>query len=325
MSHTPQSLKQLLARGRTDLVLNGLLEHTANLTDKVPHNTVIALSSRWKNNEAENNAGIIGLEDYKLEKSRINKAVLALIDELWSNESSGGVVSVVPSKFNWKKWTAIAVTTLGILGAIAEFSGWSLRDLFAHQTEQPRGKTDTTAQIKPDTTKDIEVESAQTQTRGVKLLQKPTSTKNTSASLPAPLHITCTSNKGRNNPQFYAGEIMRFYYSVNRPCHVRCIYQLADGRLVLFDEDQQANATQGIPTEIGAGFVAAAPFGPERLYLFASTAAFPTLHTKTDPDGYAFIVDGLPQALQKTRGFKKLQQIVETQLNLNTLEEKINQ
>ena len=72
-------------------------------------------------------------------------------------------------------------------------------------------------------------------------------------------------------------------------------------------------------------FEAAAPFGSERLYLFASTAAFPTLRTQIDPDGYVFIVDGLPQALQKTRGFKKLQQIVETQLNLRTLEEKINQ
>ncbi|MBK6996054.1 MAG: hypothetical protein IPH31_14435 [Lewinellaceae bacterium] len=112
---------------------------------------------------------------------------------------------------------------------------------------------------------------------------------------------------------------MRFYFKVSQACTVRSIYKLADGRLVLLDNDRPVTAAQvGTWLEIGAGFDVSDPYGDERVFVFAQNTAFDPLVTTVDGDGYHFIQEGLPDALRKTRGFKKKKRFAEDSVMLAT-------
>jgi hypothetical protein len=140
--------------------------------------------------------------------------------------------------------------------------------------------------------------------------------------LPAPaaqLRIACTTDRGMDQPRYASGDTMRLFFKVSAACTVRAIYQLADGRLVLPDSDRVVppEATDRW-LEIGTGFEVAEPLGEERLFVFAQQAPFAPLATRADADGYHFITEGLPESLQKTRGFKKKQHFAEDTLRILT-------
>lgn len=82
MLSSKQELKTLVTKGRTDLAISKIVEIAKPLADQHFHNQVAALSSRWNTNERNNNLGTLAEDDYGREKDKINKAVLALIDEL---------------------------------------------------------------------------------------------------------------------------------------------------------------------------------------------------------------------------------------------------
>lgn len=81
MANIKTSLKELVAKGRTDLALHKILTTSKSLDDQYLHNQAAALSSRWNTNERTNNLGTLSEEEYKIEKDKINRSVLALIDE----------------------------------------------------------------------------------------------------------------------------------------------------------------------------------------------------------------------------------------------------
>ncbi|MBC7775196.1 MAG: hypothetical protein H7246_07140 [Phycisphaerae bacterium] len=81
MSTSKPALKELVVKGRTDLVLQKIVAATKPLDDQHFYNQAAALSGRWSTNERNNNLGTLSAEEYKLEKERINHAVLALIDQ----------------------------------------------------------------------------------------------------------------------------------------------------------------------------------------------------------------------------------------------------
>jgi Effector-associated domain 11 len=133
------------------------------------------------------------------------------------------------------------------------------------------------------------------------------------------LTIVCTTEKGRENPQFHAGESLRLFFKTNQACLVRAIYQLADGRPALLDDDRAVPETHANRwLEIGDGFEVDAPFGTERLFVFAQRSPFAPLATR-DEDGYRFLNEPLTDSLQKTRGLKKKTPRAEDSLNLTTL------
>ncbi|MFN0033912.1 MAG: hypothetical protein ACKVUS_02525, partial [Saprospiraceae bacterium] len=85
MATSKPALKNLLAKGRTDLVLRQIVAATKPLADPHFHNQAAALSGRWATNERNNHLGTLSGEEYKQGKENIDKAILALIDTLPDN------------------------------------------------------------------------------------------------------------------------------------------------------------------------------------------------------------------------------------------------
>ena len=135
------------------------------------------------------------------------------------------------------------------------------------------------------------------------------------------LTLDCKTNKGTQNLVFKKDDLLRLYCKVNKACLLRVLYKLADGRLILLENDLQIASTQvGQWIELGDAFEVSEPFGAEQLYLFAQNTPFPTLQIENTPDGYPLIKEGLPQALSKSRGLKKKQWFAEYHLDIQTQE-----
>jgi len=110
MPTSKQALKNLLAQGRTDLVLQKIIADTKLHADQHFHNQAAALSGRWSTSERNNNLGTLSAEEYKIEKDRINHAVLALIDAF-------------PEKPALLQWILIAATGVLVLYLLFKFMG----------------------------------------------------------------------------------------------------------------------------------------------------------------------------------------------------------
>ncbi len=121
------------------------------------------------------------------------------------------------------------------------------------------------------------------------------------------MRLEVWTSKGDDAPVFVKGERVQIFARVDRPCHLRLIYHLADGRRALllddlFIDESKVNQVYQLPDE----FEVDAPFGAETLQASAATAAFPKLGTRMQ-DGYAILTDDLPTANTKSRGLKRAQ------------------
>lgn len=152
------------------------------------------------------------------------------------------------------------------------------------------------------------------------VISQPSSNDELPTSTDAPLVLQVKTNKGKSNLTFKEGETMRLYFKVNRPCNLRIFYRLANGAMVLFDDDRKITKSEiGKYIEIGDGYVAAQPFGKESLYVFAQNTTFEKLKTRTE-NGYVIIEEGLPEALAKSKGFHGLKLSAEAKLEITTSE-----
>lgn len=124
MALSKTSLRLDLAAGKTRQVIENLLATSA--ADRDLNAEAVALSARFQNYFREKNAGRVEPRWLDMELNQINAAVLHLVDRLPEDSS--------PTDFNWKKWAAIIAGTVAFGAAIAEFSGYSLRD-FLKKTE----------------------------------------------------------------------------------------------------------------------------------------------------------------------------------------------
>lgn len=123
------------------------------------------------------------------------------------------------------------------------------------------------------------------------------------------LNVEFWTNKGNKNLIFKQGETMKLFVRVNTPSYVRFIYHLANGmRTPLIDnyyiDQSKVNKTVELPEE----FECAAPFGVEKLQIFASTANHAQLNTKQitiEGEPYQVLADDLPVFLANTRGMIK--------------------
>ncbi len=123
------------------------------------------------------------------------------------------------------------------------------------------------------------------------------------------LKIDVWTNKGNRDLLFKEGERLRIFVRVNQPAYVRCIYHLANGmRTPLVENFYIGKELVNKPVEISRDYeiVCAAPFGVERLQIFASTEKFPPLELRElelDGQMYQVLAQDLPQFLALTRGF----------------------
>ena len=118
-----QTLRNLIADGKTAQALNTLRQHNLNDTDLNAQITL--LSARFTKNENQKNLGIIEERDYNLELNRINSALLLVINGLDKSQlppsvfqpttSDGSVSNTIVAKaktpnqqgFSWTHWTGL--------------------------------------------------------------------------------------------------------------------------------------------------------------------------------------------------------------------------
>ncbi|MBN1251961.1 MAG: hypothetical protein JXR51_06755 [Bacteroidales bacterium] len=120
------------------------------------------------------------------------------------------------------------------------------------------------------------------------------------------LNLEVWTNKGNNNLLFQENDTLSLYLRVNKECFVRFIYHLADGSSVLLLDDyyigtDKVNKVYKLP-EV---FVCTEPFGAELLQVNAQTEKFPAIETE-NKYGYDFIIENFASVLEKSRGFKKI-------------------
>lgn len=315
------TLKKQLSQGKTRAVIAELQLLTRSDSDL--HDEAVALSARYQQYLREKHGNTTSRENLEIELNRIHAAALDLIGRL--PERRGALL------IGWRKIAALIGSILIFGAAVAEFSGYSLRDVFTNQqaptaepkdtlknaTEQPPANPGDTTAITP--TQPGTVIKKQTDPNQGNLTRKKAE-QATGALSDTTLRIAVKTDKGTENLRYRTGETMRLYFKTNQPCHIRIIYRLADGSLVLFDDDRQLNAAEtGRFVEIGSGYEASPPFGEEALYVFAQSGPFPALKT-TIQNGYTLVSEGLPETLRKTRGFKKKYRFAEASLKLTTFE-----
>ncbi len=118
------------------------------------------------------------------------------------------------------------------------------------------------------------------------------------------LTLDVWTNRGRDDLLFVEGEKMQAFVRVNKPCFIRFIYHLANGKRALLDDNIPIRESDvGKPYRIPDEFECAPPFGAEVLQVFARTERFEPVETIED-DGYSILKEDLQDFLIAMRGMK---------------------
>ena len=125
-------------------VLKGLDLLETQYKDEQLRNDVTFQSGRLTALEKERTEEPISSEDDRLQRAKIRQALLLIVNGLsedWIAEGMENIPSTLPiiSKTNWKKYAAYIAAAIAVLASIAEFSGYSVSNLFAKPEvkEQP--------------------------------------------------------------------------------------------------------------------------------------------------------------------------------------------
>ncbi len=143
------------------------------------------------------------------------------------------------------------------------------------------------------------------------------------------LSLEVWTNRGADGLALEDGDAITLYARVNKPCHLRFIYHLANGARVVPDPlylnytigDDKVNRVVELPGE----FEACAPFGSETMQFFASTIEFPELMLVTqvfDGEEYEVLADSLAQSNIRHRGLRRKTagaEVAEARLPLTTV------
>jgi len=143
------------------------------------------------------------------------------------------------------------------------------------------------------------------------------------------LALEVWTNRGADGLALEDGDTITLYARVNKPCHLRFIYHLANGARVVPDPlylnytigDDKVNKVVELPGE----FEACAPFGSETMQFFASTVEFPELMLVPkvfDGEAYEVLADSLAQSNIRHRGLRRTTtgaEVAEVRLPLTTV------
>ncbi|MEO1258083.1 MAG: hypothetical protein AAFZ15_04775 [Bacteroidota bacterium] len=314
MAFNISQLQELVADGKTGEAMKILMENSQTVRSVKLRNEILQLSSRWKNHQSTYRKGTQNQEQLGVEQRRIDDALLSLLSAIEEGQQGRGESR--RSKVNkWQRYAAICVAVIIVLAGIYKITGDSSSDLGEKEPLQ------TNENLQPENERPSSIEPTKNIDETPELPpDHPTkTTETTPPPSPNKLTIETKTNKGSGSATFKSGETMRAYYRVNKPCLLRVIYQLADGRLILFENDRQITQEQvNKYIELGDGYEPAEPFGNEQLFFFVQTEPFPKLTTELSEDGYLEIKEGLENSLRKTRGMKKKVYLAESKLEIVT-------
>jgi len=313
MMNIHENFKQLLAFGEMEYTLNKLAEaykfiqqSHPNLDIRESYDSVISFSGRFRSINNDFNIGIVDLAALNMEKAKIQRGLLQLINDLpdvadihidLTTELNNKVLSLgktapVVNKVGNQQQKVILIAGLVFIAAMMVFAITKL-GFFGNPDD-----SDSTLLNKTDSlsAKKSTVDSTKTtdQTRGIK-----TETEKSDFA------ISINTNKGKN-PTLKKDELVKIYFTVTQPCYVRLIYRMADGSAILLADNfeviaNQVNKELKAPTE----FYCAAPFGNEFLTVYAQKVPFEKLRIRNQ-DGYEIITQPLTDAFAITeRGLKK--------------------
>ena len=252
--------------------------------------------------------------------AKVRRGLLDLVQALpddWP-EHAAPVMSTPRKAWAWR--TAGLATAIAVLAGIAQISGYSLRDFWRPTPIDTVASSTPPTALSTDTLQPEAATLPQPQTKPAKPKEQPKSAPAQPAK-PTPaakLTLALKTDEGTQNLRYREGETLRLYVKASTPCHLRLIYRLADGQLILLADDRSLTASEaGQWVEIGAGFEVSTPLGEETLYAFAQDTPFDALQTREE-DGYRIITSGLPEALRTTRGLKPKALRAETILSITT-------
>ena len=139
-----QQLQKRLAEGKTEQVIEKLLEIVPEQHDL--YQEIVLLSARFGNHSKTEMRNTSSLQEQAVSVNKINEALLSIIDKLPKNiatsqQKENRQPIVAPSTGKLWKWIVGIGLLLVIPVAVAEFSGYSLRDLFSSITSRIASNT----------------------------------------------------------------------------------------------------------------------------------------------------------------------------------------
>lgn len=126
-------IRALIAQGRLSEAIEAMQQLAAGTRHE---NEVALLSSRLRSIEQDNRRGLLSAGELDRSRNQITHALLELLNELPEGATVTGSMDAEPVKQKKSRGLtrsgtiALAATIAAILGGIAEFSGYSLRDIF---------------------------------------------------------------------------------------------------------------------------------------------------------------------------------------------------
>ncbi|MDX1910406.1 MAG: hypothetical protein SFV22_02915 [Saprospiraceae bacterium] len=120
-------LLALLSDGKTAEVIAQLRQ--LSLPEGELHRLIVQTAARFAGLERQVHAGERTFTEADTERNKINAALLAIIEKL--PESAGQTKKTKPNRLKIGGWLAAAI---GLAAAVAQLSGYSLKDLFAPAT-----------------------------------------------------------------------------------------------------------------------------------------------------------------------------------------------
>ncbi|MCI4669467.1 MAG: DUF4384 domain-containing protein [Bacteroidia bacterium] len=346
-----EELQQMIAEDRLEEVFNHLSTQEKVSNSRKLSKSLTNLSGRYHNLRNRLNSSVVSNENYLLELSQIRMATIDLVNDV-EDEGESPVL-----KNNFKQWILaglilVVLIPAGIIIGNEIINGDEKGEVKKETAEKNPGAqlSDVEEKKGPETistkeTKgDKSTDTAENQHTGNNSANnsKPnnrsiTETKQNSSDTGGqssqdeartdtaksiPLELGLKTNKGLKDVSITPEEILRVYVQVNQSCYIRVIYKLADGQLVLLNDDLQIPENKtGKFIQIGDGFIPDEPFGQETMYIFAQNSKFTPLTTKVE-NGYEIITEGLSASIKKTtsKGLRKNVKLAKGQLEILTAE-----
>ncbi|PHN04304.1 hypothetical protein [Flavilitoribacter nigricans] len=126
-----EKLQNFIALGNTAEAIQQLRALKPALGESL-QNEITLQSARFESYSRDRRNGVLSNEEENIQLARINDALLGIIQQLPAE------IPGIPSrKTSAMKWGGIIVGAITLLAAIAELSGYSLRDLFQADTPPP--------------------------------------------------------------------------------------------------------------------------------------------------------------------------------------------
>lgn len=139
MNHA--DLKKMLSKGHTEKVIERIVAFAQNDSDLSIE--AVGLSARFQKYNSDRLGDLVDINTLNLELNKINESALSLIERLNPQQTNSKKKKII-------YWFGVIATIITVLGGIAEFSGYSLKDAFKPEI-QLQAKPQHTEQPNPNT------------------------------------------------------------------------------------------------------------------------------------------------------------------------------